>query len=164
MNRSAADFGIAIPSALPPTGPSLAQWQRSTREAIASRNDGRLAAALAQCRAALGIALELIEQPGVDRIDDRIAALVVSRLNLADVQVDCGELDAAVEQLCEAHASLMRLVLCGDSARQQAALRHSRHTHAALLEHLTRHGADPHIARTLRIGVLTLSPGQWALH
>lgn len=55
----------------------------------------------------------------------------------------------------------MRL-LCDPQAGidlRQAALRHSRETHAALLAHLQTHGPHPAIARALRAGCLALAVG-----
>ncbi|MDM0020488.1 hypothetical protein [Variovorax saccharolyticus] len=161
MNRSAID--LAAP-ARTSTDLSLVQWQRRMRQAIVSREKGQPLAARVHCRHALGIALELLEHPCAERIGDCMAALVVSHLNLADIHADRGDIEAALRRRCEAHGHLMRLAASGDAARQQAALQHSRHTHAALLEHVARHGAHPLVTRTLGAGVLALTGGHWTVH
>lgn len=161
MNRSAIDLA-ASPRTF--TASRLQQWQRRMRQANASREAGQRVAARVHCRHALRIALELIERPSGERIDDCIAALVISHLNLADVHADGGAFDAALRQRCAAHEHLIRLVMGDDAIVQQAALRHSRYTHAALIEHLARHGDHALAARALQAGLLALSAGHPTLH
>ncbi len=101
--------------------------------------------------------MRLVQQtPPAGREDDCIAALVVSHLNVADLQVQAAEPDAAARLLGRAHGLLQSLVAdgrCG-AALRQAAWRHGRETHAALLAHVRSHGPHPAIAQALAGGGL----------
>ncbi len=46
------------------------------------------------------------------------------------------------------------LVIAQDHEMQQAAFRHSRETHAALLSHLSEHGSHPALLNALRAGCM----------
>ncbi|MFT3721181.1 hypothetical protein [Pseudorhodoferax sp.] len=138
----------------------LAPWQSVMARGTAAARQGQLLLAMSSFQEALAIARALLAAPG-ERCDDCVAALVVSHHNLAEVQADAGGSDLAATQLAQAHETLMRL-LCdpaADGALQQAALRHSRETHAALLLHLEANGPHPAISRALRAGCLGLAVG-----
>lgn len=141
-------------------GDLLSPWQSLMSRGTAAARQGHVLLALASFQEALGMARALLAKPG-ERSDDCVAALVVSHHNLAEVQLDAGGKDLAAAQLASAHETLMHL-LCNpatDGALRQAALRHSRETHAALLLYLEAHGAHPMIARALRAGCLGLALG-----
>ncbi|KQP38834.1 hypothetical protein ASF44_10325 [Pseudorhodoferax sp. Leaf274] len=126
----------------------------------AAARQGQVLLAMASFQEALGIARGLLAVPGA-RSDDCVAALVVSHHNLAEVQADAGGNDLAAAQLALAHETLMHL-LCDpatDGVLRQAALRHSRETHAALLLYLQANGPHPAIARALRAGCLGMAVG-----
>jgi hypothetical protein len=138
----------------------LAPWQSVMARGTAAARQGQVLLALASFQQALDLARALLAMPG-ERSDDCVAALVVSHLNLAEVQSDAGGCDLAADQLALAHETLMHL-LCDHGVRgalRQAALRHSRETHAALLLYIEAHGPHPVIARALRAGCLGLAVG-----
>ena len=140
----------ATTAGLPPVPATLPQWERTMQRARAAGQMGQMAMALA-------LALRLVQQtPPAGREDDCIAALVVSHLNVADLQVQAAEPDAAARLLGRAHGLLQSLVAdgrCG-AALRQAAWRHGRETHAALLAHVRSHGPDPAITQALAGGGL----------
>jgi hypothetical protein len=141
-------------------GDLLSPWQSVMSRGTAAARQGHVLLALANFQEALGIARALLAVSG-QRSDDCVAALVVSHHNLAEVQLDAGGDDLAAAHLALAHETLMHL-LCDpatDGALRQAALRHSRETHAALLLYLEAHGAHPVIARALRAGCLGMAVG-----
>ncbi|KAF1047185.1 hypothetical protein [Xylophilus sp.] len=131
---------------------TLPQWQDTTRRAIACAAEGHLAAARQLHAQALGIARALLAGgQAAARPDDCLAALVVAHHNLADVLAALGAQALAVDELCAAHDTLRTLVrdAAADPALRQAAWRHHRETHAALLLYLRAHGPDDAIARCL---------------
>ena len=144
-------------SSFPPAPATLPLWERTMQRARAAGQMGQMAMALAFEQQALALALRLVQQtPPAGREDDCIAALVVSHLNVADLQVQAAEPDAAARLLGRAHGLLQSLVAdgrCG-AALRQAAWRHGRETHAALLAHVRSHGPHPAIAQVLAGGGL----------
>ena len=108
--------------------PSLPLWESITRESLIAEREGQI-------------------------------VLVVSCHNLADLHAGQGEPDLAAEHLSGVHEALIALFLDAsrDPALQQAAVRHSRETHMALIGHVSRHGADPLITRALRAGCLAMN-------
>lgn len=151
---------IAIPAADSSSSKSLSLslWETATRHAIAA-SPTPAAAVLAAYQHALSIARRLIDAPPPGRAEDCVVALVVSYHNLADVETDHGNLDTAAGHLCCAHEALITLFLDPDRDHnlRQAALRHSRKTHMALISHVSRHGSRPLITRALRTGCLALN-------
>lgn len=152
------DFGTPQPSqsppasSVPPTPATLPQWERAMQRARAAGQMGQMAMALAFEQQALALALRLVQQtPPAGREDDCIAALVVSHLNVADLQVQAAEPDAAARLLSSAHGLLQSLMADGRGsvALRQAAWRHGRETHAALFAHVRSHGLHPAIAQAL---------------
>jgi hypothetical protein len=135
----------AARDALAPEPATLAHWERTLQRANAALHMGQPVMALAYQQQALVLALRIVQAPPAGREDDCIAALVVSHLNLADLQAEAGALDASAQLLCSVHATLLGLMADGSqgSALQQAAWRHSRETHAALLRHVQAHGPHP---------------------
>lgn len=114
---------------------------------------GHAGVALRHTRQALVIARSLLdESPPSVPVEDRVAALVVSHHNLADLYQAAHLPDQAVAHLCQAHATLM--ALCRDdtigTALRQAAWRHTRETHAALLLFLGENGPHPTVAQALQ--------------
>ncbi|MCM8564046.1 hypothetical protein [Thauera linaloolentis] len=98
------------------------------------------------------IAYVLLAGPGGEVMDDdRVAAFVVTHLNLADALVDDGRSGEAAACLCAAHRTLMSL-MCDETASaslRMAAGRHSRETHAALILHRSEYGDRPEIMAVL---------------
>jgi hypothetical protein len=141
---------------------SVSVWENVMREAVRTCRAAPRNVTLKTYQQALGIAHRLIEQPPPGRADDCVAALVVSHHNLADLHAERGDIDSAAEHFCHAHETLIRLFLDdrADRSLQQAALRHSRETHIALLNHLRVHGAHPLVTRALGAGGLALSAAQ----
>lgn len=148
-----------IPEGLSSTGPNLPMWETITRESLIAEREGQSVLALAGYRRALSIARQLIDAPPAGRAEDCVAALVVSCHNLADLHAAQGDLELAAEHLSRAHEALIALLLDTqrEPALQQAAIRHSRETHMALIGHVSRHGPDPLITRALRAGCLAMN-------
>jgi hypothetical protein len=142
----------------PSDGLSVSVWERVMREAVRTSRAAPRHVALKAYEQALEIAHRLIEQPPPERADDCVAALVVSHHNLAGLHAERGDIDSAAEHLCHAHETLIRLFLDNsqDTSLRQAALRHSRETHFALLNHLRAHGPHPFVTRALGAGCLAL--------
>ena len=139
----------------------LRAWEMLMREGVAAARGGRFGAAEDLYQRALELARGLLylDAPGGGHEDDRVAAFVVSRLNLADLYRDADRTDAAVAHLCAAHRTLMALLRNGQTpqALRQAAFRHSRETHAALLAHVAEYGGHPDIEAAVRAGCMPLA-------
>lgn len=148
---SISSNAAAARDALAPEPATLAHWERTLQRANAALRMDQPVMALAYQQQALVIALRIAQDPPAGREDDCIAALVVSHLNLADLQVEAGALEECTQLLCSVHATLLGLMADGSrgAALQQAAWRHSRETHAALLRHVQAHGAHPDISAVL---------------
>ena len=147
----------------------LLEWERVMRRANGEARVGHVLPALAGCHEALALAHQLMSDlstAGTGDAGDSIAALVVSRHNLADLHADAGCIDLAAAQRSRAHEELIALVLHarGDADLQLAALRHARETHAGLMHHLTEHGDHPAITRALQAGCLAFSACPDTLH
>ncbi|WP_250515448.1 hypothetical protein [Caballeronia sp. INDeC2] len=148
MHQHIADFAADKPVS---DTPSLPSWEAAMRQAVKAERERHIALALRGYEQALAIAQCLIDAPPAGRVEDCIAAFVVSHLNLADLRVAQGDPNAAAPVLCHAHRALIALSL--DAARpaplRQAALRHSRETYVALIRHISRHGPHPLITRAI---------------
>lgn len=136
---------------LAPEPATLAHWERTLQRANAALRMDQPVMALAYQQQALVTALRIAQEPPAGREDDCIAALVVSHLNLADLQAEAGAVEECAQLLCSVHATLLGLMADGSqgAALQQAAWRHSRESHAALLRHVQAHGAHPGITAVL---------------
>ncbi|WP_144110606.1 hypothetical protein [Paraburkholderia sp. BCC1886] len=156
MDRQIANS--AADSSTPAPALTLSSWESVTRQAIAAGHDAQHQLALAGYRQALSIARRLLAAPPAGRAEDCVAALVVSSLNLADLQVEQGDIDDAAALLGGAHEALLDVFLnaARDTSLRQAALRHSRETHVALIAHVARHGDHPLITRALRAGCVAV--------
>ncbi len=148
------------------SSPSLDVWETVTRHAIEAERKGRSATALAGYRRALALARQLMDTPVPGRTEDCVAALIVSWLNLADLQAARGDLARSAESLCHAHEAALSLYLDErrETALRHAALRHSRETRTALILHARRHGAHPLVTRTLGVSDLALMGAVSAAH
>jgi uncharacterized protein (DUF58 family) len=142
-----------------PGDADLSQWQTTTRRAMSVQGTLPHGAAQAAYEHALAIARRLIDALPPSRAEDCVAALVVSHHNLADLYLDEGDIDAAARHLAEAHEALMALLLDAerDASLRQAALRHSRETHLALISHVARHGPHVLVTRALRTACMALN-------
>lgn len=127
------------------------RWERAMRSAQAAERMGQIPMALAYQQQALALSLRLLQQPPPGREDDCMAALVVSHQNVAELLAQAAALNESARMLCRAHHLLLGLMADAEAgtALQQAAWRHSRQTHAALLAYVQAHGAHPAIARAL---------------
>jgi hypothetical protein len=137
-------FSTSAVAAEAATG-GLPAWERLMRRGVDASRRGHIVLAEGFYQQALGIAQPLLEAGEGGSADHRVAAFVVTHLNLADLHRDAERTDDAVGHLCTAHRTLMALLRDGQTepALQQAACRHSRETHAALVLHLSEHGAHP---------------------
>lgn len=144
----------------------LRLWERAMSRANAAARLGQTLVALAGCHEALMVAVSLVESPPAGRACDAVAALVVSRHNLADLHAELGCVDLAAGERCRAHEELIALVTDGtcDAELQRAALRHLRETHAGLLLHIESQGPHPAITRALQRGCLVFSAGPATMH
>ena len=154
---------LAVASSLPT---ALHAWEDLMRRGLEAARRGQPGLAEGLCLRALLIAQSLLAGAGDERADDRMAAFVVTHLNLADLHRDADRPHDAVDHLCAAHRTLMEMLRDArtDPALQQAAFRHSRETHAALLAHLGEHGSDPAIVAALRAGCMPFPPHGFTLH
>ncbi|MBY4673877.1 DUF2753 domain-containing protein [Burkholderia multivorans] len=148
-----------IPDGLPSRDVSLSLWETVTRQAIATARATGAGSALLSYERALLIARQLLVAPPPGRAEDCVAALVVSHHNLADLHFEYGDVDTAASHLCCAHEALLALILNSDRdiSLRQAALRHSRETHLALISHVSTHGPHPLITRALRSGCVAFN-------
>jgi hypothetical protein len=146
------------PDSGPAASPSLPLWENLMRQAFQSERDGQARLAHAGYERALAVALHLLDDPPPGRAEDCLAALVVSHHNLADLLAAIGERDAAAQHLCQAHETLIALHLNAQrpAPMRQAALRHSRETHVALIRHVARYGPHSLIAQTLDVAAIAL--------
>ena len=79
----------------------------------------------------------------------QIAALVVTRHNLADLYRQAGQLNEAISHLCDAHETLFQLFHHPHSAIRELAQRHLRVTHRELMTFTQRHGQHIRINQSL---------------
>lgn len=144
----------------------LHAWERVMRRGVDAARCGQLLLAESLYLQALRLAQPLLDAGCAGRADDRIAAFVVTHLNLSDLHRDAERSDDAVAHLCMAHCRLMALLRdpLAEPALQQAACRHSRETHAALVAHLGEHGIHPAILAALRAGCMPFPPPGVTLH
>lgn len=146
-------------SGSPARNPSLSQWESITRQALAVAHESGAVVAFAGHEQALSIARQLLVAPPAGRAEDCVAALVVSCHNLADLHIEHGDADTAASYLCRAHESLLALLVDPDrtTSLREAALRHSRATHLALISHVAAYGPHALITRVMRMGCLALN-------
>jgi hypothetical protein len=150
------DLQTSISSALAwgpvPATATLADWERLMRRAGAALHMQQWRMALGYQRQALAVALGIAHHPPAGREDDCVAALVVSHLNLAELSQEAAAPTESARLLCQAHATLLAWMAepSATPALQQAAWRHSRETHAALLRHVAQHGPQADITRLLQ--------------
>jgi len=150
----------------PSTFGGLSAWERVMRLGVDAARRGHLLLAEGLYLQALGLAQPLLDARCTERADDRIAAFVVTHLNLSDLHRDAERIEDAVAHLCVAHCRLMALLRDprAEPALQQAACRHSRETHAALVAHLGEHGGHPAILAALRAGCMPFPAPGVTLH
>lgn len=150
------DLQTSISSALAwgpvPATATLADWERLMRRAGAALHMQQWRMALGYQRQALAVALGIAHHPPAGREDDCVAALAVSHLNLAELSQEAAAPTESARLLCQAHATLLAWMAepSATPALQQAAWRHSRETHAALLRHVAQHGPQADITRLLQ--------------
>lgn len=136
-----------------PAGPAvLTRWQHAAQRARSAQQLGQWRMATAYQHQALALSMQLLEHsPPAGHEDDCVAAVVVSHLNVADLQWQAGALEDSIQTLCRAHSVLLGLMADArhGTALQQAAWHHSRETLAALLRHVHDHGPHPAITQAL---------------
>ena len=106
-------------------------------------------AALELARSGVAGLLKASELVSIEEAERQIAALVVTRHNLADLFRQSGQLAKVVEHLCAAHEALFQLLHHADSEIRALAQRHSTITYQELLSYIQRHGQHIHIQQTL---------------
>ena len=118
---------------------------------------GQHAKAFSHYEAALGLA-----KTGVDGLmaaqevmsllaeaERQIAALVVTRHNLADLHRQASQLNEAVTHLCDAHETLFQLFHHPHGDIRELAQRHLRVTYQELMTFTQRHGQQVRIQQSL---------------
>lgn len=124
-----------------PDAPSLRDWERLMHRGRHAQLLGQQTSALQLTLEALALAETLLEERA-SVADDSVAAFVVSHHNMAFLRQQMGDAHTAATHLCQAHTTLMALLrdATAPAPLQQAAWRHSRETHAALLQFLREPG------------------------
>lgn len=148
----------------------LHDWEALMRRAVHAARCHRPLEARRLYQRARALACRLLAWPTTPshelRDDDRVAAFVVTHLNLAESLAEAGLTAQAAACLCDAHRRLAALRHDDKvpASLQLAAHRHSRETHAALLAHLAEHGAAPDVADTLHDGAMPFVPDAAQVH
>ncbi|MFZ4286728.1 hypothetical protein [Variovorax sp. HJSM1_2] len=134
------------------TPPTLRDWERLMHHGRHAQLLGQQTSALQLTLEALTLAATLLEER-LGPPDDCVAAWVVSQHNMAFLRQQAGDTDSAASDLCQAHAGLMALLrdASASPALQQAAWRHSRETHAALLQFLREPGVPAHASALTQV-------------
>lgn len=124
---------------------SLQAWEHLAQRAMQFTLNGKTESALALQIKALQVAARLLAGPLLHAHPDHcMAAWVVSHHNVAQLLEQRQQRVLALDYLCDAHIGLSSI----ESAQattpevQQAALRHLRETHGALLQWQCRHGSS----------------------
>ena len=157
-----------VPRGMTPSD-CLREWEGTMRRGTDAARSGQPQRAGSFYLKALALSRALLGRAGAaaadDRSDDCVAAFVVTHLNLADLQAEAGETELAALYLGAAHCALMALLRDPgtDPAWRQAACRHSRETHAALLAYLDEHGHQADILAALHAGCLPFPPSRSTL-
>jgi len=136
-----------------PSAPTLRAWEQLAQRARHCMQTGQLECTLAIQVKALQMARRLLASPLLHTHTEHcLAAWVVSHHNIADLLAQRQQLPLAVDFLCDAHRGLVQFAHADDStsALQQAAWRHLRETHGALLQWQRRHGSTPAMETALR--------------
>lgn len=138
--------------------PSMPSWTQAMCRATDAERAGQVAQALSHYQLALSCAQEWLLGSGRPTAHECLCALVNSHLCMAGLQQTEGHIDDAANGLAQVHQALLSII--GGQARSsvwyQAAIWHSRDTHAALLAHLATYGRHPAIERAMRCGCLAL--------
>lgn len=128
-------------------------WEQLARRALQFSQHGKIESAMALQINALQVAARLLVGPMLYAHPDRcMAAWVVSHHNVAQLLEQRQQLVLALDYLCDAHIGLRSIQSAPATAPevQQAALRHMRETHAALLQWHSRYGSCTCIDAALR--------------
>ncbi|WNW11739.1 hypothetical protein RRX38_11445 [Pseudomonas sp. DTU_2021_1001937_2_SI_NGA_ILE_001] len=136
----------------------MQHWKRTIEQANRCFNLGDWVEARELYLQALALAQVLFERWA--DADEAVAACVISHHNLADLHLSLGQPEESAEYLCAIHQRLLQAVQNPrlPEALRQAALRHSNHTYAELLNFISEHGEYPRTQRLLS-GVGEREPG-----
>lgn len=137
----------------------LELWKLEISAANNAFIHGQQAKAFSHYEAALGLA-----KTGVDGLmvaqevmsllaeaERQIAALVVTRHNLADLYCQSSQLEEAIRHLCDAHETLFQLFHHPHGDIRELAQRHLKVTYQELMTFTQRHGQHARIQQTLLI-------------
>ncbi len=158
---------LSVPVAHYQPGVLLHEWKALMDQGLHASRGHEPAQAQMLYRHALAFAQQLLAGPaGQVTDDDRVAAFVVTSLNLAESLVDMEQMAEAVLCLSGAHRTLMALLRNETTSMslQQAICRHGRETHAALVRHWSEHGVHPEIMVALRDGCMPFPTSSSLLH
>ena len=104
--------------------------------------------ALALASAGVEGLLNVTNVDSLEEVERQIAALVVTRHNLADLCQQAGQRDIAIEHLCAAHETLFQLLHHVNKDVHALAQRHSNITYQELLNFIQRYGDDLRIQQS----------------
>jgi hypothetical protein len=142
--------------ALSPGARILESWRLEITAANNAFIHGRHARAFNHYNVALELAnagitgmLNLTQIDFLEEAERHIAALVVTRHNLADLCQQAGQRDSAVEHLCAAHETLFQLLHHQSKDVHVLAQRHSNVTYQELLNFVQRFGQELRIQQSL---------------
>jgi hypothetical protein len=133
----------------------LESWRQEITAANNAFIHGQHARAFGHYNAALELAsigvagLFDVTQDFLEETERHIAALVVTRHNLADLCQQAGQRDSAIEHLCAAHETLFQLLHHENRDVHVLAQRHSNVTYQELLNFVQRYGQDLRIQQSL---------------
>ncbi len=128
---------------------SMVHWKVQTMSGNRHFDAGEHGKALSCYQQALWLARQ--QFTGWHDVDEAVAALVVAHHNLADLLVAMARPERAADLLCHIHDCLLATSQSPASPNplRDAALRHTRSTHAELLAFLRKHGNHDGIRRCL---------------
>jgi hypothetical protein len=135
----------------------LELWKLAISAANNAFIHGQQSKAFSHYGAALGLAKTGVEgllaaqdvQGLLAEAERQIAALVVTRHNLADLYRHSSQLEAAITHLCDAHETLFQLFHHPHYDIRELAQRHLRVTYQELMTFTQRHGQQARIKQTL---------------
>jgi hypothetical protein len=154
MKNDVAPYVLAEPLSTIQHNPLLLYWQQLTQQANQYFRQEQSTAAYPLYQQAMTLAEQLLQQP---LQDSTLAALVISRHNLADCYLQMAQpLDAAIE-LCQAWQQLQHCAARLPLSQQPMLLPHLQRCRLELQAFLQQQGEHPAIRALLEQPPLTLT-------
>lgn len=154
MNNDLTEHGVPILPSLSPYPKLLAHWQQLTQQANQYFRQEQVTAAFPLYQQALVLAEQLLQQP---LQDSTLAALVISRHNLADCYLLMALPMAAATELCQAWQQLESCTVRLPLHQQSMLLPHLQRCRLELQSFLQQHGEHPAIQALLQQPPLALT-------